>query len=163
MDGAHLHLMFNHIPVLGAPFAAVLLLWGLIRRQRDVIRVALGAGVVVAALAYPVFLTGEPAEGVVEENAWFSETRVHEHEERAEAGLIVILISGTIAGLGLWQSRGGREVNRLLSSATLGGLVLSAGLFGWAALAGGMIRHEEIRPGTTSVTQSEGRPDADHD
>jgi hypothetical protein len=128
-----------------------------------VIRAALGAGIVVAALAYPVFLTGEPAEGVVEDSTWFNESLVHEHEERAEAGLIAILITGTVAGLGLWQSRAGRATSPLLTSAALGGLVLSAGLFGWAALAGGVIRHDEIRTGAVSATPSEGRSDADHD
>ncbi|MEO8635967.1 MAG: hypothetical protein ABI587_11885 [Gemmatimonadales bacterium] len=163
MNAAHLHLMLNHLPVFGAAFVTLLLSWGLFRRQRDLVRAALGAAVLVAALAYPVFLTGEPAEHMVEDSAWFDETLVHEHEERAEVGLIVILITGTVAGLGLWQSRGTRDVNRMLSGATLGGLVLSAGLFGWAALAGGNIRHEEVRTGTASVTPSEGRLDADHD
>jgi hypothetical protein len=163
MNAAHLHLMLNHLPVFGAPFVTLLLCWGLVRRQRDLVRTALGAAVLVAALAYPVFLTGEPAEQLVEDSSWFDETLVHEHEERAEAGLIVILSTGTVAGLGLWQSRGARDVNRLLSGATLGGLMLSAGLFGWAALAGGRIRHDEIRSGTSSVTSSAGGLDADHD
>jgi hypothetical protein len=163
MNAAHLHLMLNHLPVLGAPFVALLLAWGLLRRQRALVRTGLGAAVLVAALAYPVFLTGEPAEHLVEDSAWFDEPRVHEHEERAEIGLIAILLTGTVAGLGLWQSRGGREVNRLFSGATLAGLALSAGLFGWAALAGGQIRHDEVRAGAASVTPSESGPDADHD
>jgi len=163
MNPAHLHLMLNHLPVLGAPFVALLLLWGLVRHQPEVVRTGLGAAVLVAALAYPVFLTGEPAEHRVEDSAWFDEHRVHEHEERAEAGLIAILITGTVAGFGLWQSRGGRDVNRLFSGATLAGVVLSAGLFAWAALAGGEIRHEEVRAGAANMTPSESRPDADHD
>ncbi|MDZ4864454.1 MAG: hypothetical protein SGJ01_13540 [Gemmatimonadota bacterium] len=163
MNAAHLHLMLNHLPVLGAPFVALLLAWGLFRQQRDLVRAGLGAAVILAALAYPVFLTGEPAEHLVEDSAWFDEHRVHEHEERAEAGLIAILITGTVAGFGLWQSRGGRNVNRLFSGATLAGLVLSAGLFGWAALAGGEIRHDEVRAEAATVTPNDGRPDADHD
>lgn len=163
MNAAHLHLMLNHLPVLGAPFVALLLAWGLLRQQRDLVRAGLGAAVIVAALTYPVFLTGEPAEHLVEDSAWFDEPRVHEHEERAEAGLIAILITGTIAGLGLWQSRDARDVNRLFSGATLAGLALSAGLIGWAALAGGEIRHDEVRADAASVTPNESRPDADHD
>ena len=163
MNAAHLHLLLNHLPVLGAPFVALLLGWGLLRRQRELVRTGLGAAVLVAALSYPVFLTGEPAEQLVEDASWFDEHRVHEHEDRAEAGLIAVLITGTVAGLGVWQSRGGREVNRLFSGAALTGLVISAGLFGWTALAGGQIRHDEVRAGAVSVTPNESRPDADHD
>ena len=163
MNPAHLHLILNHLPVLGAPFVALLLGWGLLRRQRDLVRTGLGAAVLVAALAYPVFLTGEPAEHLVEDSSWFNESLVHEHEERAEIGLIAILLTGTVAGLGLWQSRGGREVNRLFSGATLAGLALSAGLFGWTALAGGEIRHDEVRAGAATVTSSESNRDAGHD
>ena len=77
--------------------------------------------------------------------------------------MIAILITGTVAGFGLWQSRSGRDVNRLFSGATLAGLVLSAGLFAWAALAGGEIRHDEVRAGAASVTPGESHPNADHD
>ncbi|HXI20948.1 MAG TPA: hypothetical protein VNH46_07685, partial [Gemmatimonadales bacterium] len=90
MNAAHLHLMLNHLPVLGAPFAALLLVWGLFRRSRDLLRTALGVAVVVAAVSYPVFLTGEPAEDRVEDAGWASERLVHQHEERAELGLIAV-------------------------------------------------------------------------
>ncbi|HMV30796.1 MAG TPA: hypothetical protein PKA50_01645, partial [Gemmatimonadales bacterium] len=108
MSAAHLHLMFNHLPVLGTPLVLSLLLWGLIRRSRDVQRAALGAAVVVAALSYPVFLTGEPAEEQVEDAAWMQERLVHEHEERAEAALIAIMVTGALALVPLWQGRGDR-------------------------------------------------------
>lgn len=160
MNPAHLHLMLNHLPVIGVPLIAALLVWALIRGSREIQRVALGATVIVAALTYPVFLTGAPAEERIEDAAWASETRIHEHEERAEAALIAVLVTGVIAGLGLWQSRGNRPTNRRLGGLTLGGLAVSAGLLGWTALLGGPIRHEEIRAGTTaSAPGAEARDD----
>ena len=147
MSAAHFHLMFNHLPVLGTPLVLCLLLWGLIRRSRDVQRSALGAAVIVAALAYPVFLTGEPAEEQVEDAAWMQERMVHEHEERAEAALIASMVTGALALVTLWQGRGDRPAATGLAGITAAGLLVSAGLFGWAALAGGVIRHDEIRDG----------------
>lgn len=149
MSATHLHLMFNHLPVLGTPLVLALLLWGLLRRSRDVQRAALGAAVIVAALSYPVFLTGEPAEEQVEDASWMQERLVHEHEERAEAALIAIMVAGALALVTLWQSRGDRPVATGLTGITAAGLLVSAGLFGWAALAGGVIRHDEIRDGAT--------------
>lgn len=161
MSAAHLHLMFNHLPVLGTPLVLSLLLWGLIRRSRDVQRAALGAAVVVAALSYPVFLTGEPAEEQVEDAAWMQERLVHEHEERAEAALIAIMVTGALALVTLWQSRGDRPVATGLAGLSVAGLLVSAGLFGWAALAGGVIRHDEIRDGAALV-QPAGEAPADN-
>jgi hypothetical protein len=165
MNPAHLHLMINHLPVIATPLVGLLLLWGLIRRSREVTRVAAGAAVIVAALSYPVFLTGEPAEDRVEDSPWLQERRVHDHEERAEAALIAVLVTGVLAAVALWQSRGGQQVPRATAGITLAGLALSAGLFGWTALAGGRIRHDEIRSGAADSTLSpEGTDhDGDHD
>jgi hypothetical protein len=151
MDATHAHLMFNHLPILGTPMVAALLLWGLIRRSREILRTALGAAVVVAALSYPVFLTGEPAEERVEDAGWMQERLVHEHEERAEAGLIAVLLTGALGVVVLFQSRGGRNVPTATAGLTLAGLTVSAGLFGWSALAGGVIRHDELRSGGGTV------------
>ena len=46
MNAAHLHLMVNHLPVVGTPVILALLLWGLVRRSRDIQRAALGGAVV---------------------------------------------------------------------------------------------------------------------
>jgi hypothetical protein len=172
MDAAHLHLMFNHLPIIGTPLVAGLLLWGLVQRSREVLRAALGAAVIVAALSYPVFLTGEPAEEKVEDSSWLQERLVHEHEERAETGLIAILLTGTLGAIVLWQSRAGRHVPAATAGLTLAGLLLSSCLFGWAALAGGRIRHDELRNGkaavmtaadSTTTGRQGGRSDGDRD
>jgi len=152
MNTAHLHLMLNHLPVIATPIVGLLLLYGLIRRSREILRLAAVGAVIVAALSYPVFLTGAPAEERVEDAGWFRERMVHEHEERAEAALIAVLVTGLVAAVGLWQSRGGRDLPRATGGITLAGLALSAGLFGWTALAGGVIRHDEIRAGAIAGT-----------
>lgn len=151
MNPAHLHLMFNHIPVVGVPLVAILLAYALLRRSRDIYRVALGAAVIVAALTYPVFLTGEPAEDRIEDATWARESLIHQHEERAEAALIAVLVTGAFAGFALWRSRGERGPSRGLGGLTLAGLALSAGLLGWTALLGGPIRHEEIRAAASAA------------
>lgn len=66
MDGAHFHLMLNHFPIIGMTFASPLLLlaWG--TKSEDLIRVGLGLVSLTGLLAVATFLTGEPAEEVVE-------------------------------------------------------------------------------------------------
>lgn len=149
----HLHLALNHIPVLGTLlFAPLVLLWGLMRRSRDVTHVGLVLAVLVAITAVPIFLTGEPAEDQLQRQPWFDKQRVEAHEERAEAGLIAVLITGAAALGALWLARGGRPDRPGVGAIVLLGLVVSATLLAVAALAGGQIRHDEIRPAVTGAT-----------
>ncbi len=149
LSPAHLHLVLNHIPVLGTLiFAPLILLWGLLRRSRDVTQVGLLLAVLLALTAIPIYLTGEPAEEQLEHQPWFDKQRVETHEERAEAGLIAVLVTGAIALAGLWAARGGRPHRPALGVLVIAGLAVSAVLFALAALEGGQIRHDEIRSGT---------------
>jgi hypothetical protein len=151
MDAAHLHLMVNHIPILGTIIVALLLGWGLLKRSRELMRTALGAAVIVALLSYPVFLTGGRAEDQVGDLPWATERLIENHEEQAEIALVAMLATGVLAAAALWLSRGGRPVPKIASGGVVAALALSAGLCGWAALSGGVIRHDEIRSGATAA------------
>jgi hypothetical protein len=65
MNPPHLHLMLNHLPFLGTIFGLGLLAYGIWRDSEDVKKAALGVLVVVALLAVPVYLTGEPTADAV--------------------------------------------------------------------------------------------------
>ncbi|HEX3233975.1 MAG TPA: hypothetical protein VHR41_07240 [Gemmatimonadales bacterium] len=146
LSAAHLHLVLNHIPVLGTMlFAPLVLLWGLVRGSRDGTQIGLLLTVLLAVTAIPIYLTGEPAEEQLENQPWFDKQRVEAHEERAEAGLIAVLVTGAVAVAGLWLARGGQPQRRSLTGVVLVGLLVSAVLFALAAIEGGQIRHDEIR------------------
>jgi len=150
LNPAHLHLVLNHIPVLGTLiFAPLVLIWGMVRRSRDITITGLLLTFILALTAVPVYLTGETAEEQVEHAPWFQESRVETHEERAEAGLVAVLVTGAISVAALWRSRRGQPVGRVLPALVLLGLIVSASLFVLTALSGGEIRHEEIRAVTT--------------
>ncbi|MEO8223869.1 MAG: hypothetical protein ABI661_03620 [Gammaproteobacteria bacterium] len=151
LSPAHLHLILNHIPVLGTMlFAPVVLLWGLARRSREVTQVGFLLAVLLAIAAVPIYLTGEPAEEQIERQPWFDEQLVEAHEERAEAGLVAVLLTGVAAMVALWLGRRGQPYRAAASGLVLLGLLASAGLFAVTALQGGQIRHDEIRPGAAT-------------
>ena len=56
MDGAHLHLILNHIPVFGLLVGFLLLVWGMIRGYDEVQKAALVTLFLTAATALPVYL-----------------------------------------------------------------------------------------------------------
>jgi hypothetical protein len=153
---AHLHLILNHIPILGTMiFAPLILAWGLLRRSRDVTQAGLLLAIVLAASTVPIYLTGEPAEEEVENQPWFSKTLAETHEERAEAGLVAVLLTGAGALVALWRARKAKPFGVVLPSAVLAGLVISAAFFASAALVGGQIRHSEVRAGPSTSQPAE--------
>ncbi len=149
LSATHLHLMFNHIPVLGTIFVAIVLVWGLVRRSREITSLGLIFTVVLALVTIPVYLTGEPTQHQQEHAAWYDRGRVHEHEDKAETGLIAVLVAGAIALGALYLRRGGRPGNGRVTGIAAVAVLVSAGLFAVAALAGGQIHHEELRSGSS--------------
>ena len=146
MSAVHIHLLLNHVPVLGSIACLLLLAAGLLRRSREVTVIALLATVVTALLTIPVFLTGEPAEDTVEKLPGVTKQYIHAHEEAAEAAFTAMEIAGALALLTLILGMR-RETPRWATLATLVVLLAAAGLIARAANLGGEIRHTEIHSG----------------
>jgi hypothetical protein len=144
VDVAHVHLMLNHLPVVGAPLLLLLLTIGLLRGSRELVTISLVLVVGLAVATGLVYLTGEPAEELVEHASWFKESLAESHEEQATVSLVAVLVTGALAGAALALRRrptGGVWLPRV----TWGALALSTILLGWTAWSGGQIRHEEVR------------------
>jgi uncharacterized membrane protein len=149
MNAAHLHLMLNHVPVVGLVFALSLLGWGILRKQDALMKAAFAALVVVALLAVPAFLTGEPAEEIVKGLPGVSHAVVEQHENAAKVALAATCLTGCAALAGLWLARG-KAVALWCVALVLMVALLAAGLMAWTANLGGKVRHTEIRATTPS-------------
>lgn len=164
MNDAHLHLLVNHIPVLGAVFAFLLGAYGLVRRQPEVVRAALLGLVLVGVGSVVAMQTGERAEEMVEDLAGISEARIHEHEEAAEVANYAAIALGLLAlGVLIWRRRQ-PDVGLAPAGVVLVGALVVIVLMARAASLGGEIRHPEIRADGASVTapaQVERRDDDD--
>ena len=160
MSAAHLHLMLNHIPLLGLVFGAVLLAYGLWRGAEDVQKASLGLLAVAGLSAIAVYLTGEPAEEIVEGLAGVSHDAIEAHEEWGWYALIAGISTGVVA-LGTLLVGWMRE--RLGRGAVVFTLVLallSSGLIGYTANLGGKISHPELRGETVSAVGEDGPHEA---
>jgi uncharacterized membrane protein len=144
MNAAHLHLMLNHIPVLGTAFGLALLAWGLIRRSDELRRASLGVLVIVALFAIPAYLTGEPAEEAIEHLSGVNEDAIEEHGEAAKFAFAGDLVLGAIALGGLIVFRGSRFAPAWLDILVLVLAVLVFAMMVRTANLGGHIRHPEI-------------------
>lgn len=144
MSLTHLHLLMNHLPVLGVPFGLILLCAGIFRQRDELKRAALLTFVISALLTVPVYFTGEPAEESVEHLPGVAETYIERHEDRALFSLISVGVLGLLSLIVLVRRDGSpRALPVVLALA-----VISTVSLGLTAGAGGEIRHTEIRQPT---------------
>lgn len=159
MNATHLHLILNHIPVLGVVFGLGFLAFALWRRNETVQRIALGLLLIAALFAVPTFLTGEPAEDGVQGLPGISKPLIEQHEKVAGVALGGTLVVGALALGGLIWFRSQRLMPAWFGLVMLTGALIVSGLMGWTASLGGQVRHTEIRSGAPGPSQS----DNDHD
>jgi uncharacterized membrane protein len=146
MDFTHLHLMLNHLPVVGIMFGFLILAWGVLRGSEEVKTVGLIFLVFTSLAALPVYLTGEPAEETVEKLAGVSERVIELHEDSALLSLILAMATGVSALAGLIFKRfSSPNVARFSMFAVLILSFVTGALMARTANLGGEIRHTEIR------------------
>ena len=153
MNWTHMHLLLNHVPVLGVMFGFLLLAYALIKRNQDLRQASLSIFVITGLLSVVVYLTGEPAEEAVEHLAGVSETVIESHEEAALAAMVGATSLGAIALGSLLASRWSRATAKTLVTVTLLGSLIVSGMMAWTANLGGQIRHSEIRSATSQVDE----------
>ena len=153
MDAAHIHLMLNHVPVLGAVFGAVLLGVGLLRRDESWQRIALWTLLVTGVASVVVYLTGEPAEELVEGAAGFSHDAVERHEEIAEWAMYAggAVGAAALGAIGWFRSR---SLPRGLMTGVFVLNLALVGVMAWTANSGGKVSHPELRGETAAATRS---------
>ena len=71
-NGAQLHLIVNHLPIIGFVLFIPVILLAAFTRRSDYKRLALLAATFIGLLALPAFWTGEPAEDTLERQAGVS-------------------------------------------------------------------------------------------
>lgn len=145
MSSAHLHLLLNHVPVLGTLGGMLLLAYAMVRRSQELTRVSLAVLVLAAVVTIPVYLSGEPAEDLVEHRPEVSERIIEQHEEAAETAATALGILGALSLAGLVLFRRTTGVSRGFAALTLALALVVTGLMTRTANLGGQIRHAEIR------------------
>lgn len=161
MNQTHLHLVLNHLPIVGVMLSGVLLAIALLLKNGQFQRVCLALLVVFALVAIPVYLTGESAEHAAKRSAGVSKALVEQHEEAAKVTLVAVEILGgaaLLAALVTWRA--------VVISGAFGAIVLvltfgASALFAWTGYLGGQIRHPDVRSGSviSQPTGREGRTD----
>lgn len=143
MSLPHLHLVLNHLPVIGSVIAVGLLLLAMVRRSADLRRAGLEVLVIVGLLTLPVYLTGVGAQPEIEDRPGISVAVIAAHHDSAMFGSLFMLLTAVVAWVCLWQGRRLARPSRGLFGAVLILAVISLAAMGRTANLGGQIRHPD--------------------
>lgn len=138
---AYIHLLSNHLPILGSLFGVLLLAIAFLKPQFHttfsayLLLLISGIGGLVA------YFSGEDAEEHVEHIRGISHKVIHLHEEMAENTLIFIFLLTAAAVLGLWAERAEWSSRKKIALGTLVIGIIAFILFAFTGYLGGHIRH----------------------
>lgn len=146
MNGAHFHLIINHLPIVFPLVGLIVLAVGLLSKSVAVERTAYLIFAIGAFFSVFAMISGERAEEVVEKIQGISKQYIHRHEEAAEFFAILSYLLGGLSAVGLWASFKQKSFAKFLPW-VIGGFALVVMFFAkQAGTTGGEIRHTEIRP-----------------
>ncbi len=163
MDGTHVHLLLNHFPIIGTLIGTLLLIYSFLKKEIKIQQISLAIIFVMAALAIPVFLTGETAEEAVENLPGVMESVIHEHEEASEVAFWVMMATGLLALISIGMQMLETGFAKTLIIITLILSIVSSGLMARAGYLGGQIRHTELNGNITSTKNSHQAEEGDKD
>jgi len=146
MNTVHLHLLLNHLPIVGTIIGTLLLAVALLRRSDELGKFSLGLFALLGVSALVVYLTGEPAEDAVEKLPGISHGIVERHEDAALVATIVVGVVGALALASLLLYRR-RALPRWVTVLGFGAALVASSAMAYTANLGGQIRHTEIRAG----------------
>ena len=142
---AHVHLLVNHVPILGSVFVAALFIVALIFKNVFLQNVSLWFLVVVALSTPIAYVSGDPTQRAVQGLPNVDDAAIAAHETYARYGLILMFIIGVLALGGAvfyWKRQNLPGAYKAIMTLLL---LISVALFAYIGLLGGQILHPEIR------------------
>jgi hypothetical protein len=127
---------------LGSAFSAAV---GVIRRRRDLVKLALALLVAVGAMMPAVFFAGNRAADAIGRVDGVQQDAIAPHQRAATIAMAVSIVAAVVAaGLLLLERRRG-TLSIAFQILVLVAAMASALPIGWAAALGGAIHHPEIQ------------------
>ena len=163
MNGAHWHLVVNHLPIIFPLVGVIVLITGLISNSGAVKRTASLIFILGALASIVAMTTGEGAEEIAEKINGVAENYIENHEETAETFALLSYVLGSLSLLGLWASFKQKTFSNIISFTTL---ILAFVVLFFAkqtGTTGGEIRHSEIRNGIPGIANEVNKFEEDED
>jgi len=145
MDAVHIHLIINHVPVILAASALLLLIISLFNHKKEYRNIAFAGFVIAAIFSVISFESGESAEDVVENIAGITHDAIENHEHAADTARWLMLFLGVagIAGLSYFRDEKKKGFQLFLYISLILGII-AIGYLVYTGYLGGLIRHTEL-------------------
>jgi len=164
MSQVHLHLLITHLPIFGSILGAFVLGYGIWSKSIHT-KVAAYFLFVISAIGTGIaYLTGEGAEGAVENIQGVSENIIGQHEDFAMYALVSLIILGASSLLAIYVTLKKSSFAQTASLITLFISLVSFALIARTGYLGGQIRHTETTSGALILNSGgENKVDGDDD
>jgi uncharacterized membrane protein len=165
MNGAHWHLVLNHLPIIIPVIGLLIMISGFLFKSEILKRAAYCVIIVGALTAITAMSTGEEAEEIVEDINGVDERFIEVHEDAAETFAILLYILGGVSLVGLWANWKQKSFSNPVALATIIFTVVVLFFAKQTGTTGGEIRHTEIRADSSSTMDSinQNKEEADDD
>lgn len=147
MNTAHLHLMINHLPIIGLFFAILFNLLAIFRNYIELKKISCWLYVLLALISVLAISTGDGAGEIVRTWPGISEESIEYHETWGYAFFYGLIAIGVLSIAAVWFSK---DNLFRLKKFNIGTLVLAVLLFFLSfqtGSTGGKIRHPELQQG----------------
>ena len=143
LSWAHVHLIFNHFPIIGAILGFLLLGYAALTKSEQVKQASYWGFIFIALTTILAYFAGTQAAAAVSDVP--NVAGIHQHKQVAQQSLIALEILGVLSIGGLFLFRGAKKTPSWFTITMLIVTLAAAVLASWAGILGGKIRHTEIR------------------
>jgi uncharacterized membrane protein len=161
MNGAHIHMVLNHFPIIGTIIGFLVLVAGFFLKSSTIKRVGLGILIFTSIVGIPAFLSGDKAEEVIEHIPGISEKIIEQHEEIAEVFIWLVGLTGIFSLVTLYLDIKEKSLNTILYYVTIAVALVSIFISQKVGTTGGEIRHTEIRSSESQKISNEPNKEED--
>jgi len=177
MDIAYLHIITNHIPIIGVPLALFLLVLGVWRKSDELKTASFLIFAFLGIATLGTYLLGQGGEDFVEDLAGVSHDAIENHEDFARFALASVAATAILSLFALVRYKGFSLLKRRhadaadsensaepvsyfpkwIVSAVLILALASSAILGYTGKLGGKIRHTEFYGGAQTEEETDGK------
>lgn len=162
MNPAHIHLLLNHFPIIISIVAFVIFIIGFIKKNDTLTKTAFWLFIASAIFVIPVYLTGEPAENIVEKMPGVNGDLIENHEKGATWAIIYNVLLGLYSAVVLFLYHKKGKFDKKLMIITIVLCLFSISTIIVVGSSGGKIHHMELREGFNPNTFQDNAPYQEH-
>lgn len=145
MNGAHLHLLVNHVSLFCIFIGVATLIFSMVRKSSDLRMLAVALFVVAGVFGWIAMETGEQAEDILKTIDAGVKIFIKPHEEAADWAFRSSILIAVLAIATEWAARKKQKWFKPLQWILLVAAIQGSTVFARTAYLGGDIRHSEIR------------------